>query len=204
MGLFRAPLLRVRDSNWQHWNGQLFANFSRVDVSRLRHHANVGIEVARGHGALRAWADIQRGQIVGGTADLALADVHATLGPDLQALELPSIEGRLGGRRLQERFEFSTQALQFVADDGLHWPGGNLKLQYTEATGKAPAQGEFRADKLDLAALAQIASRLPLGATAHEAIATYAPKGMVQEVQANWKGPLDALQQYQVRGRVQG
>ncbi len=204
VGLFRAPLLRVRDSNWQHWNGQLFANFSRVDVSRLRHHANVGVEVARGHGALRAWADIQRGQIVGGTADLALADVHATLGPDLQALELPSIEGRLGGRRLQGGFEFSTQALQFVADDGLHWPGGNLKLQYTDALGKAPAQGEFRADKLDLAALAQIASRLPLGATAHEAIATYAPKGMVQEVQAHWKGPLDALQQYQVRGKVQG
>ena len=204
VGMFRAPLLRVRDSNWQHWNGQLFAHFSRVDVSRLRHHADVGIDVARGRGALRAWADVQRGQIVGGTADLALADVHATLGAGLQALQLPSIEGRLGGRRLQGGFEFSTQGLQFVADDGLHWPGGNLKLQYTEASGKAPAQGEFRADKLDLAALAQIASRLPLSSAAHDAIATYAPQGMVQEIQATWKGPLDALQQYQVRGQVQG
>ena len=27
---------------------------------------------------------------------------------------------------------------------------------------------------------------------------------MVQEIQATWKGPLDALQQYQVRGQVQG
>ena len=204
VGMFRAPLLRVRDSNWKHWNGQLFAHFSRVDVSRLRHHADVGIDVARGRGALRAWADVQRGQIVGGTADLALADVHATLGAGLQALQLPSIEGRLGGRRLQGGFEFSTQGLQFVADDGLHWPGGNLKLQYTEASGKAPAQGEFRADKLDLAALAQIASRLPLSSAAHDAIATYAPQGMVQEIQATWKGPLDALQQYQVRGQVQG
>ncbi|BEU98494.1 TIGR02099 family protein [Acidovorax sp. DW039] len=204
VGMFRAPLLRVRDSNWQHWNGQLYANFSRVDVSRLRHHADVGIDVAHGHGALRAWADVQRGQIVGGTADLALADVQATLGPDLQALELPSVQGRLGGRRLQGGFEFSTQALQFVADDGLHWPGGNLKLQYTEGAGKTPAQGDFRADKLDLAALAQIASRLPLGSTAHEAITQFAPKGMVQEIQASWKGPLEALQQYQVRGRVQG
>lgn len=204
VGLFRAPLLRVRDTNWQHWNGQLFAHFSRVDVSRLRHHADLGVEVARGRGALRAWADVQRGQVVGGTADLALADVHATLGPDLQALELPSIEGRLGGRRLQGGFEFSTQGLQFVADDGLHWPGGNVKLQYTDASGKAPAQGEFKADKLDLAALAQIASRLPLPDAARSAIDTYAPQGMVQEIQAHWKGPLDALQQYQVRGSVQG
>ena len=204
VGLFRAPLLRAGDGNWKHWSGQLFANFSRVDVSRLRHHADVGIDVAQGRGALRAWADVQRGQVVGGTADLALADVNATLGPELQALVLPSIQGRLGGRRLNGGFEFSTQALQFQTDDGLHWPGGNVRLVHTGAAGKAPAQGEFRADRLDLAALAQIASRLPLGATAHDALRNYAPEGLVDEIQATWKGPLENLQQYQVRGRIRG
>ena len=204
VGLFRAPLLRARDGNWKHWSGQVFADFARVDVAQLRHHADVGVEVARGRGALRAWADVQRGQIVGGTADLALADVNATLGPELQALVLPSIQGRLGGRRLNGGFEFSTQGLQFQTDDGLAWPGGNLRLVHTAAVGKAPAQGEFRADRLDLAALAQIASRLPLGATAHDAVRTYAPQGLVDEVQATWKGPLDKLQEYQVRGRVSG
>lgn len=204
VGLFRAPLLRAGDGNWKHWNGQLFANFSRVDVSRLRHHADVGIDVAQGRGALRAWADVQRGQVVGGTADLALADVNATLGPELQALVLPSIQGRLGGRRLNGGFEFSTQALQFQTDDGLHWPGGNVRLVHTGAAGKAPAEGEFRADRLDLAALAQIASRLPLGATAHDALRNYAPEGLVDEIQATWKGPLENLQQYQVRGRIRG
>ncbi len=204
VGLFRAPLLRARDGNWQHWNGQVYADFSRVDVSRLRHHADVGIDVAQGRGALRAWADVQSGQIVGGTADLALADVNATLGPDLEPLVLPSIAGRLGGRQLKGGFEFSTQGLQFTTDDGLRWPGGNVRLVYTGAMAKAPAQGEFRADRLELAALAQIASRLPLGSTAHDAVRQYAPKGLVNEIQATWKGPLDALQQYQVRGRIEG
>jgi uncharacterized protein (TIGR02099 family) len=203
-GLFRAPLLHARDGDWQHWSGQLFADFSRVDVSRLRHHADVGFEVARGQGAVRAWADVQRGQIVGGTADLALAEVNATLGPQLKALALPSIEGRLGGRRLQGGFEFYTQGLQFVTDDGLAWPGGNLRLQHTQAAGKVPAQGELRADRLDLAALAQIGSRLPLGAASHTALQTYAPQGLVDEVHATWRGPLDALQQYQVRGKATG
>jgi uncharacterized protein (TIGR02099 family) len=203
-GRFRAPLLRANDGNWQHWSGQLFADFTRVDVSRLRHHADVGVEVAQGRGALRAWADVQRGQIVGGTADLALTDVNATLGPQLQPLTLPSIEGRLGGRRLEGGFEFYTQGLQFVADDGLVWPGGNLRLQYTSAAGKSPAQGELRADRLDLAALAQIGSRLPLGPAAHSALQTYTPEGLVNDVYATWRGPLDALQQYQVRGKVQG
>ena len=204
VGLFRAPLLRAGDGNWKHWNGQVFADFARVDVSQLRHHADVGIEVAQGRGALRAWADVRGGQIVGGTADLALADVNTTLSPDLQALVLPSIQGRLGGRRLNGGFEFSTQGLQFQTDDGLTWPGGNLRLIHTAATGKAPEQGEFRADRLDLAALAQIASRLPLGPTAHDAVRTYTPEGLVDEIQATWKGPLDALQQYQVKGRIRG
>ncbi len=204
VGLFRAPLLRARDGNWKHWSGQVFADFARVDVSRLRHHADVGIDVAQGRGALRAWADVQRGQIVGGTADLALADVNTTLSPELQALVLPNVQGRLGGRRLNGGFEFSTQALQFQTDDGLVWPGGNLRLVHTSASGKAPEQGELRADRLDLAALAQIASRLPLGATAHDAVRTYAPKGLVDEIQASWKGPLEQLQQYQVRGRIRG
>ena len=203
-GRFRAPLLRARDGNWQHWSGQIFADFSRVDVSRLRHHADVGIDVALGRGAVRAWADVQRGQIVGGTADLALTEVNATLGPQLKPLALPSIEGRLGARRLEGGFELHTQGLQFVTDDGLVWPGGNLRLQYTEAAGRAPAQGELRADRLDLAALAQIGSRLPMGATAHTALQTYTPQGLVDEVHATWRGPLEALQQYQVRGKVTG
>ncbi|MFN4117804.1 YhdP family protein [Acidovorax sp.] len=204
VGQFRAPLLRARDGDWRHWSGQVFAHFARVDVSQLRHHADVGIEVSQGRGALRAWADVQRGQIVGGTADLALADVNTTLSPELQALVLPSIQGRLGGRRLNGGFEFSTQGLLFQTDDGLTWPGGNLRLVHTAATGKVPEQGELRADKLDLAALAEIASRLPLGPTTHQAIRAYAPKGVVDEIQATWKGPLDALQQYQLRGRIRG
>lgn len=204
VGLFRAPLLRARDGNWQHWNGQVYADFARVDVSQLRHHADLGVDVAQGRGALRAWADVRSGQVVGGTADLALADVNATLGAGLEPLALPSIAGRLGGRQLKGGFEFSTQGLQFTTDDGLRWPGGNVKLVYTDATAKAPAQGDFRADRLELAALAQIASRLPLGSTAHDAVRQYAPKGLVNEIQATWKGPLGALQQYQVRGRIQG
>lgn len=204
VGLFRAPLLRARDGNWKHWNGQVFANFARVDVSQLRHHADLGVDVAQGRGALRAWADVQRGEVVGGAADLALADVNATLGPELQALVLPSIQGRLGGRRLNGGFEFSTQALQFETDDGLRWPGGNIRLVHTAAAGKAPAQGEFRADRLDLAALAQIASRLPLGLAAHDALRHYAPEGLVDEIQASWKGPLENPQLYQVRGRIRG
>ena len=201
-GQFRAPLLHVNSSNWQQWSGQLYAHFSRVDVSRLRHHADIGVDLTAGHGAMRAWVDVVRGQPVGATADLALRSVSATLGKNLLPLALPAIDGRLGGRQLAGGFEFFTQALHFETDDGLEWPGGNVRLTYTEAAGKAPAQGEFKADRLDLAALAQIASRLPLGQATHDALRNFGPHGLVEEIQASWKGPLDALQQYQVKARI--
>ena len=203
-GQLRQPLLTTRSGHWQQWSGQLFADFTRVDASRLRQYLDLGFDLAQGRGALRAWVDVVRGQVVGGSADVALADVHATLGEKLQPLVLPQVQGRLGGRRLEGGFEFSTQGLQFVTDDGLRWPGGNVRLQYTDGGGAGPARGELSADRLNLAALSRIAERLPLGEAAHAALRTYAPQGLVETLQATWQGPFSAQGRYQVRGRVSG
>lgn len=201
-GLFRQPLLSHRHGQWQEWEGQVHADFARIDVSQLRRYAHLGIEISDGHGAVRAWADVARGQLTGAVADIVLADVSTTLGAALTPLALRSVSGRIGGKRLQGGFEFQTQRLQFETQDGQRWPGGNVFVQWTGAEGKQPARGEVRADKLDLAALTQVAARLPLGATTHSALATYAPKGLVEMVHAKWEGPLDALQTYEARGRA--
>lgn len=202
MAMFRQPLLSVHNGRWQDWDGQLYADFSKVDVSQLRRHADLGVDLAQGHGALRLWADMVRGDIVGATGDAALAGVSATLGAGLQPLALNSVAGRLAGRRLAGGFEFSTRDLQFVTAQGQQWPGGNVMLSYTQGEGRVPARGEFRADKLDLAALSLIANRLPLGAATHEALAAYAPNGLVEVVQASWQGRPEAPQKFQVKGRV--
>ncbi len=54
-GQFRQPLLSRHRALWREWNGQLFADFSRVDVSQLRRYASLGVEVTQGRGALRTW-----------------------------------------------------------------------------------------------------------------------------------------------------
>ncbi|HEX7890369.1 MAG TPA: YhdP family protein [Ramlibacter sp.] len=201
-GVFRQPLLSTHPGRWQQWDGQIHADFAAVDLSALRRQANLGIEIAQGRGRLRAWADVAQGQVVGGTADVVLQDVNATLGPQLQPLALQSVSGRVGGRRLAGGFEFHTQDLQFLTQEGLRWPGGNVAVTWTGAEGTRPAQGELRADRLDLGALSQIATRLPLGAATHEALQAWRPQGLVETVQARWQGPLDALQKYEARGRA--
>lgn len=201
-GVFRQPLLSTRPGRWQTWNGELHADFSAVDLSHLRRHADVGVDIAQGQGRLRAWADVEKGRVVGGTADVVLTGVSATLGPQLQPLALQSMSGRVGGKRLAGGFEFHTQDLQFLTEDGQRWPGGNVAVTWTGPEGQALAQGELRADMLDLGALSQIASRLPLGAATHTALQAYAPRGLVERVQARWQGPLAEPQKYEARGRA--
>jgi len=202
MGLLRQPLLTTHRGRWQDWSGPAYANFPRVDMAQLRQYLDLGAEVAQGVGALRVWADVGDSQLLGVTADVALADVNVTLGPNLQPLALDSLQGRVGGRRMANGFEFATVGLAFTTADGLRWPGGNVFLSVLEGEGRVPGQGQFRADRLDLATLAQIGNRLPLAEATHAALATYVPKGLVERVDASWQGRMEAPSSFKAKGRV--
>ncbi len=202
MGQFVQPLLALRNDQWHDWQGQLYAMFNRVDVSELRRYADVGMDVQQGQGAVRAWADVSRGQVTAATADVALAAVSVTLGPTLQPLALQLVRGRLAGLVRPNGFEFSTQNLAFDTAEGLRWSGGNVSLAYTNAAANLPPRGEFKADQMDLATLSQIADRLPLDPVTRSALQSYAPQGLVQRVKASWQGPPQAVSEYDVKGEV--
>jgi uncharacterized protein (TIGR02099 family) len=206
-GMFRQSLLSGSAGDFDAWTGQLFAEFNRVDASRIRQYVSMdtlGVELARGNGALRAWADVSEGRITGGTADVALRDVDARFGAKLQPLAFEFVAGRVGGGQRPNGFDFNTEGLRFRTSDGLQWPGGNVALAHTSDEAGAPQHTELKADKLDLAALAQIANRLPLDTATHGFIASFAPKGLVEAVEARWQGSLAAPSTYAAKGRVSG
>ena len=203
--MLKTPLLATRHSPWRDWSGELYAEFSRADVSLLRQYIRLdplGVDISSGQGALRAWAEVVKGDVTGGTADVLLQDVSARLGSDLQPLALNTVAGRFGGRQLDNGFEFRTEGLSFVADDGLVWPGGNVVLLHTPTEGPRSAKTELKADRLDLAALSRIARRLPLDASTHQMLDSFAPRGLVEQVTASWQGDLSAPQALAARGRV--
>ena len=112
------------------------------------------------------------------------------------------MSGRIGGARRVDGFNFNTENLRFRTRDGVQWPGGNMTLAHTSREGQRAEHTELNADKLDLAALAQIASRLPVGSATHALIQSYAPSGLVETVKARWQGPLDSLDTFAVSGQV--
>ncbi len=201
-GSFHQPLLFTRAGEWQRWYGQLYAVFERVDIAQLRRHVPLQLDVAGGSGALRAWVDVDQGRVSGVTADVVLSQLGLKLGPDLPALDLTRLSGRLGGRRLDGGFEAYTQGLKFDTVDGLRWPGGDVRVSHTDPGGGVTARGEIRASGIDLATLAQLAQRLPLGKPVHEALVQYAPKGQVEQLQARWQGPWETPERFDARGRL--
>jgi len=202
-GDFRAPLLPTRSvpgQPWLQWNGRLFAHLSHINAAGLQPWlAAWDAPPVRGRGTLRAWLDVQRGQVQGGTADVALADVQTTLGPASKPLALRQIQGRLEGKRHSDKegITLSTHKLQLVTGNGLHWPDkGDVVVRY----GKE--QGSITADRLDVQVLTWLAQRLPLSPELHQALTTYAPQGLLEDFGASWKHLPTQPVQYQARGRV--
>jgi uncharacterized protein YhdP len=203
VGKTRSPLASSQAGRWQDWDGELFADFARIDVSQLKPYVDLGIDVTRGAGALRAWAILSQGQLTAATADLALKQVDVRLAKDLQPIAIQSVSGRLAGQAVGGGIRFATEGLAFRTQDGIQWPGGNVSFLQTGQEGKVQAFGELKADRLDLAALAQIADRLPVGTITHSLIRSLAPKGLVSTLQASWQGHISEPSRYEAQGRVQ-
>ncbi len=201
-GIFKQKLLSRHASAWQDWQGQLYANFAQVDLAQLRRYASLGVDLAKGSGSVRAWCDVAQGTVTGVTADVALDDVKVTLSPKLDALALHGITGRLGAKTLEGGAEFLTQDLQFSTQDGLRWPGGNVRLSLFSADTKKPQRVELVADRLDLAAMAQIANRLPLAEKLRTTLADLSPKGLVEQINATWVGTPQQPIRFSAKGRV--
>lgn len=203
VGLFRQPLLSRHAGYWREWGGRVYADLARVDVSQLRHYVDLktdwGIDLQGGHGALRAWADVRKGQLAEVTADLALGDVSATFGPALEPLAFASLAGRLGWRNPGSGMEISTRDLRFVDADGLAWPGGNVQLSYNDGAQGLPAGGSLVGDRLDLAALAKIALRLPLPEAVRARLLAHPVQGMVNQLNVRWSGALEAPTDWRVQ-----
>jgi len=197
MGNFHRGLLSTHPGHFKDWDGQAYAHFPQVDVSLMRQHVRLGVDLLSGQGRLRLWSDIGGGEWMGGTADLDLRSVSLRLKPDLQPLGFAQISGRVSGHQGTKDWSVKTQQLAFVSDQGLTWPGGNVSVQYNLAQAGQPAKGQLQGKQLDLQALREVALRLPLPEHWHTRLSEHAVEGQVRALRLQWEGPADAMQQYQ-------
>ncbi|HEX6017555.1 MAG TPA: DUF3971 domain-containing protein, partial [Burkholderiaceae bacterium] len=197
-----------RAGDWQRWRGALYAELPYVDVTRLRDYVDLPFELNQGRGALRAWVEVADGRPSGATVDLALRDVALRLGRQVQPLQFEHLSARIDGEQGRRRTRVSAQHLSFATADGVAWENSAFSLSWRTADNAAGEAewvgGEFSADRLDLASIAHIAERVPLGEAVRNGLVELAPRGTVHDLVARWDGPLDAPRQYQVNARIKG
>lgn len=205
IGQFRQRLLSLHAGDWSAWSGQLHASFPRLALPRWFGLADLpadwGLAAHAGDGALRLWLDVRQGAPAGATLDVALRQLSVTLGPDLEPLVLTRLLGRVDWRREPDGMRLATSGLQFAEPDGTTWPGGNVAFSQ-RADADQPLRNELRADRLDLAALARLAARLPLPQAVRERLHGQHVAGLVERLQARWSGALQAPRDWQLRTRA--
>ena len=188
----------------QEWHGQAYAAMDYADLAVWRNWVDYPLELPRGAGALHLWLTVERGRLAAATADLALRDVNLRLRPDLSALDLARLDGRLQFTLPGSGFSASAKGLSLETRDGIRLSPTDFSLKFTPAGGRRKsAHGEATANVLDLAALQGLAACLPLDGQTRQRIKDYAPQGRLLELKLAWQGDSDGLAGYTLKSRFE-
>lgn len=193
----------------EDWTGTAFAEIDYVDLAAWRQWIDYPILLPRGRGALRTWADIERGALKGMTADLLLRDTSIRLGQDLPELDLAQLSGRLAFSLAKNGFVVDGRNIglaarrqeQAAAADAIEIEPMDFHVIWdTDADGKNTA-GSVTANRVDLSGLNRLAAYLPLDVDTRQFLMDYQPQGQLADLSARWKGDAEHWQTYSLKGR---
>ena len=170
------------------WRGQIFTQLDYTDVTAWRPWLDLPGAFSRGRGALRGWLDIDGGKLSGITADLALRNVVTKLADDVPEMALVNLSGRAAWKDVPGGIEVSAKHLAMRLQNGIELQPTDFYFRNAAASDGNPPAGEIRANQLQLETLSSLGKFLPLEAGLRAKLETYAPKGRVSNLNAQWQG----------------
>ncbi len=188
---------------WRGWSGSADIDLPRADAAQLRRYVDLPFHLDAGRGSAQASIEVERGELRGATADIALDDVALRWAEGLAPWDIRRLDGRMVMRHSAERTRLALEDFGFTTPDGRTWPKGDLALTL-RGPAQAPTGGELEAQRIDLAMLALLTSRLPLGAAQRALIESMQPRGHAERLIAQWDGPMDDPSAWRLRGKIQG
>lgn len=187
----------------QAWSGRVYAELPYADAGAWRSYLPLPKTFVGGRGGIRIWLDF-RGQSVGAlVADVKLSDTVARLNENLPQLDLTSLSGRLRYRALGGGFEVSSEKLAFTTRGNTRVGSTDFYWRSEPGEKGRDAQGEFRANQMELAAWASLSEYLPLEQSLKQKIVELAPSGRVNDLDFKWTGDAAAPARYALNGRIE-
>lgn len=184
------------------WSGQLFAEVDSADLAVWKQWVDYPVALPHGHGAFRAWVDLEEGRVREVTSDVSLQGVNLRLAGDLPPLELERMSGRIhvglpgkgfsvDGRQLELLTRATDPAIPATRIEPM-----DFHVDWQPLAKGPGGAGNASASKLDVDSLARLAGHLPLDAQTRRLLDEYAPRGRVSMAAAKWTGGAEALQTY--------
>ena len=187
----------------ENWYGQIFTQLDYTDVTAWRPWLNLPGEFSRGRGALRGWLGIKDGKITRITADLDLRDVVTRLAVDVPEMVLLELRGRAAWQEVAGGMEVSTRHLAMRLQNGVEFQPTDFYFRNVNASNKQPAEGEIRANLLQLERLADLAKFLPMEANMRARLDAYAPRGKLSNLEVQWQGTPKQPDSYKLKGHFE-
>src|SRR6185436_10447556 len=181
------------------WSGRFYAELGATDLAAWRAWIDYPVDVREARGELRLWATLEGGVLSEATADVALVQVLALLGPELPALELTSLQGRLQARALRDGYELSARGLTAVPAEGPPLQPTDFMVRW--GGGAAEQHGSASARLIEFEPLLNLTGALPLPADARALIAELEPTGRVSDARFEWQGRFASPQRFAARAR---
>ncbi|WP_050468090.1 YhdP family protein [Herbaspirillum chlorophenolicum] len=214
---FSHPAFASRISDVTHWTGTIYADLRQTDLSVWRAWFDYPIEITQGSGSVRAWLALDRAKVANFTADLALSDFTARLSKKLEPLSLKRVNGRiaasesLGGTPDDGVPTFGANGhkvaltnFSIEMPDGFSLPSTSISESYEPATPLKAEHTSVKATHLNLEALSQLATRLPLTASQRKLLDDLAPRGELNDFTVQWQGTYPELTSYRIQGGFTG
>ncbi|MEE8618025.1 MAG: YhdP family protein [Nitrosomonadaceae bacterium] len=202
-GDFTGELL----STSEQWHGQLFVKLNYVDIAAWRSWISLAktIEINRGTGALQMWINLDRGGIKRLTADLRLENVKTRLTNELPELDLASLQGRVGWKKIKNStgkgFELFARQLGAAIRGERVLPPADFLLQAVWAHDGKQSGGKLSVNGLDLGILVDLMDYFPLDGPSRERLTRLSPRGEIRDMRAKWDGAWSAPVHLRVKGR---
>jgi uncharacterized protein (TIGR02099 family) len=195
-GVELRALVDTRGLQPASWSGRVFLQLGYTDLAAWRPWVDYPVNVRQGQGALRIWSSVEQGEVKQITADLALADVRASLGDVLEPLELVSVQGRMFARRVPDGVELSGRGLALVMERGPEIPETDFRIVWRPQAG-----GTLGASFVDLQAIGHLIESLPLPPQIAGLLDELALQGRLADLHLEWSGPFDAPTRLSARTR---
>lgn len=196
----RGNLKSAQPEEVSAWRGELYLALDHANLGAWQQWFDAPLSLT-GLGGVRAWVDVDKGNIGKVSADVALDDVTTRLGDGLPELVLTRLRGYLEASRSGTGYDFMARALELVSDAKVYMPPADIDVSLRRDGQGRTQSATVAVSHLDVAALAYLAEHLPFEASVRARLADLVPHGSVDDLRFAWKEEAANLAEWSVKAR---